>query len=469
MKFLGYTLLIAILLACLIFAFTACDDNDTTIDEDDDDEYVEELVAGKDDLSMYELLEDSYSGKIEIVLMGVKEEFKNKITTAIIPSSIYNTNWYAFENCKNLKKVIIEDGVNYIGVGTFKGCRKLESVEIGDSISVLYKETFMNCVSLEEITLHEGVECISEDAFKGCKKLKNVKMSKNISVRAGAFDGTPFCETLVDGMIYVNTIAYKYVGDMPQNTTYKLREGTTGIASDAFVNCDGLRHLVLADSVEYLYSSMIRDCANVLSLTIGKNYKGMKFYSGGWFIVIPIIVRSPKLVEVYNRSSIEITKKSFEGGGFVQSTANIMHVYNDGEQSTLDVKDNGQVYITVDGQKMLVECNTQENKVSLESGTTIVGQYAFSGCKNLTTVELPDGVVEVESYAFADCPNLTTLVLPSSIKHLRGVNTDDNQNNKIYHLFYKGTKEQWNGVEKYFWKNKWFVYCTDGVVVENEQ
>ena len=38
MKFLGYTLLIAILLICLIFSFTACDDNEI---ED------EEIVAGK--------------------------------------------------------------------------------------------------------------------------------------------------------------------------------------------------------------------------------------------------------------------------------------------------------------------------------------------------------------------------------------------------------------------------------------
>ena len=74
-------ILIVSLAACLAVTFSACDLDDVS-DED-------LLVAGQEDLSMYETKIPDYSGG-NLYLVKIKDEFKNKIKTAIIPSEIYS-------------------------------------------------------------------------------------------------------------------------------------------------------------------------------------------------------------------------------------------------------------------------------------------------------------------------------------------------------------------------------------------
>ena len=54
--------------------------------------------------------------------------------------------------------------------------------------------------------------------------------------------------------------------------------------------------------------------------------------------------------------------------------------------------------------------------VVIEEGVTSIGDEAFLGCWNLTTVDLPDGLTSIGNYAFKDCDsNLTSIELPDSV------------------------------------------------------
>ena len=57
--------------------------------------------------------------------------------------------------------------------------------------------------------------------------------------------------------------------------------------------------------------------------------------------------------------------------------------------------------------KQFIERTLAEFK---DNGVTSVGGYAFYGCSNLTTVDLPL-VTSVGSYAFYNCKALTTVIL----------------------------------------------------------
>ena len=46
---------------------------------------------------------------------------------------------------------------------------------------------------------------------------------------------------------------------------------------------------------------------------------------------------------------------------------------------------------------------------------TSIGDYTFSGCSNLTNVEIPSSVTNIDSYAFYDCDGITAIDLPNSI------------------------------------------------------
>lgn len=59
---------------------------------------------------------------------------------------------------------------------------------------------------------------------------------------------------------------------------------------------------------------------------------------------------------------------------------------------------------------------TQIRSVTIPSGVTDIGQYAFFGCTNLTSVTLPSTVTRIEPYAFSGCTRLGgTLNLPSRL------------------------------------------------------
>lgn len=47
----------------------------------------------------------------------------------------------------------------------------------------------------------------------------------------------------------------------------------------------------------------------------------------------------------------------------------------------------------------------------MPNGVTIIGDYAFSGCKNLTEITIPDNVTSIGGYAFSACTNLTNVTL----------------------------------------------------------
>lgn len=93
-----------------------------------------------------------------IVWIDEKAFFGNdKITSVTIPKSCYNIiSSYAFAECVNLKKVMIEGDIG-INVGAFQYCINLESFTVKGSI-------------------HDG---IGAGAFDCCEKLKTVKIGGN--------------------------------------------------------------------------------------------------------------------------------------------------------------------------------------------------------------------------------------------------------------------------------------------------
>ena len=44
-----------------------------------------------------------------------------------------------------------------------------------------------------------------------------------------------------------------------------------------------------------------------------------------------------------------------------------------------------------------------------------IGEKAFSGCENLTSITIPDGVTKIGGSAFSDCNCLTSVTIPNSV------------------------------------------------------
>ena len=46
---------------------------------------------------------------------------------------------------------------------------------------------------------------------------------------------------------------------------------------------------------------------------------------------------------------------------------------------------------------------------------TSIGNFAFSGCSSLTSINIPSSVTEIGAYAFSRCSSLTSISIPSSV------------------------------------------------------
>ena len=57
-------------------------------------------------------------------------------------------------------------------------------------------------------------------------------------------------------------------------------------------------------------------------------------------------------------------------------------------------------------------------KVIIEDGITMIGAYAFCGCKGLTSVTIPDSVTEIGELAFRFCESLTDVTIPDSVTEI---------------------------------------------------
>lgn len=84
-----------------------------------------------------------------------------------------DTPWKKYTN--KIKKVIVEEGVTYIGAFSFIECVKLESVELPNTLLEIGKSAFSG-TRLKYVNIPDSVQEIGEFAFYRCFPLKEVDM-----------------------------------------------------------------------------------------------------------------------------------------------------------------------------------------------------------------------------------------------------------------------------------------------------
>lgn len=85
--------------------------------------------------------------------------------------SLKHIGKYAFENCRNLKKLIIPGNVKIIEEGAFKGCTGLTKLTIEEGVTHIEADAFKNC-GLKKVKVPDSVEYLAETAFDEACKVK---------------------------------------------------------------------------------------------------------------------------------------------------------------------------------------------------------------------------------------------------------------------------------------------------------
>ena len=108
----------------------------------------------------------------EIVSLEIPE-YINGIKVREITSDCFN-------NCFNLEKIILPNGLESIGESAFYGCKKLTQIDIPNSVKSVGSSAFVGCEALEKVSLSDSLEIIGAYAFAECIQLTEITIPSNV-------------------------------------------------------------------------------------------------------------------------------------------------------------------------------------------------------------------------------------------------------------------------------------------------
>ena len=100
--------------------------------------------------------------------------FKNlsNVETDLNLKKVSNINNHTFYDCKNLKKITLNDNITTIGDYAFYNCTKLENPNLPNALTTIGNYAFSYCENLKSLNLPNTLTTIGNYAFSYCENFK---------------------------------------------------------------------------------------------------------------------------------------------------------------------------------------------------------------------------------------------------------------------------------------------------------
>ena len=390
---------------------------------------------------------------------------------------------YAFQNCTNLTKIVIQGDAKTLGSYSFDNCSNLTDLTLNDSITTIQSYAFNNCAGLESIVIPSSTTTIANNVFNSCSNLTSVSFNNVITtIGAGAF---AYCTSLKEiavpntvtsigkgafaACIALEKITLPFVGgdqvDSNHNPVSNYRFGyifgTTSYL-DLTLKCEingsdsgdktvyyipkSLTEVVITgtnekDSYCYLPIFAFDSVSTLVNIEFTcKEVYVSKYSFGGCTSLTKVIIDKfsngiPDAAFTQCTSLVKVL--TFDVGNKIGQYA----FYNCKELKTLGY---GDVTITSDvksiGQYAFYQCAKIESVKTYDMPITF-GEYCFAKCTSLKTVYLSKLTDEIGNYAFMDCTSLQKFIFNASTDY--------------FYTISRGYRWNYNA-------GGYYVVCTDG-------
>lgn len=304
-----------------------------------------------------------------------------------------------------IKRIVIEEGIDVILMNMFSGLLEAESVTIPDSVEAIESWAFYGC-DFTVVTIPAKVKLIEESAFEDCTSLEEIIFAEDTKLECienRAFRGTGLKTlTLPASVRTVGAEAFSNCGNL---TTLTLQDGLETIGYHAFSDCRKLRgRIYLSDTIKSA-GDCFQGCYNIQIFEINTGA-----YVGSF--------RDNKILTsvVFGGDANEIVNDMFSGCTALCNVTINTPVKSIGHSAFLGCEALSSIKLPDSLEK--IENNAFSGSgitsIVLPDGLTSIQQGAFARCKRLTTVDCGEGVQKIESSAFKGCSNLSAI-------HLRNV------------------------------------------------
>ncbi len=339
---------------------------------------------------------------------NLKNVFRSNYTIKSFNEFQYFTGLTAIDNYafsySSLNTVIIPPNVQTIGNHAFSYCRKLSSIIIPPNVVSIGEKAFYNS-DLRSISIPATVREIGSNAFSS--NMEDIQVEEGNTV----FDSRGDCHALIETATNTLLMGCK-------NTV--IPDGIKVIGDDAFSNCINLTNISIPSSVTTIGANAFNSCNNLQSVHISEGVAAI----------------GEKAFSTCNAlTSITIPKsiRTLAGNAFA-SCENLTSIRVDANNPYYDSRDNCNAVMEKATNKLVAGCrntvipqSTESigdrafygcrnlSSVIIPSKVTSIGISAFLGCSNICRIELPEGLKTIGEYAFFEMEKLTTVILPSTL------------------------------------------------------
>ena len=390
-----------------------------------------------------------------------------------LPENMTEVGEDIFGDCKNLRGVKIPEGVSRINKEAFYGCSILETINFPAKLTSVGDNTFSLCSKMELDNLPNSLLHVGQSAF--CYvPLQALKLDRKVEIGAGAFSNTPITE--IEMATPCDSILGGTFSDCPNLTKITIGEGLKYIGDKAFANspvkeanlpstlrdisstaftgyssyCPFVNDIQPENHIRYIgkvaYQCVDRDLeeytikdgtvtladelfessqGNAFHIPASVEQIGGRVFAGTQIKTLPEMpglkrIGDEAFYQCKNLKKVTIPETvEYIGGGAFYGCSNIWSLtYNaiNAECERL-MESNIPLEKIVIGDKVRrlprgIFSGREFTEVTLPACLERIDEFAFYGCKNLTTINLSDSIRYIGDNAFYGCSSLKNIHWP---------------------------------------------------------
>ena len=289
------------------------------------------------------------------------------------PMYDYYESWYMMDGIspfafsKQIKSIVIEDGVTRIGNNAFDAVYNLQFISIGKGVTSI-GERFLYGSSMDSVTIPENVQQIGANFGAGFSAIHVAEGNQWFSEIGGALFNKD------------KTTLLRYPG-AKIDTSYTVPDGVKVIGDDAFSRSKNLKEIIISEGVTVIGNGVFSYCYNLETVSISSTVQ-------------------------------EIAADAF-----------LFSYLDDAKLSRINVAEGNKCFSSGDGvlfnkdhtELLCYPVGRTETSYTIPNGVKRIGERAFYSCTNLLTVSLPSGIEGIGDSAFWSCSKLTDLVFPDTL------------------------------------------------------